>query len=47
VRINPVTATRIRFTIDNALACPVINKVRLLKPPKGKRLKDYPQGWFR
>lgn len=32
-RINPVTASRVRFTIDKALACPVINEVGLFKRP--------------
>ena len=32
-RINPVTASGVRFTIDKALACPVINEVGLFKRP--------------
>jgi alpha-L-fucosidase len=32
-RINPVTASRVRFAIDKALACPVINEVGLFKRP--------------
>lgn len=32
-RINPVTASRVRFVIDQSLACPVINQVGLFKRP--------------
>jgi alpha-L-fucosidase len=32
-RIAPVTATHVRFTIDKALACPIINEVGLFKRP--------------
>jgi alpha-L-fucosidase len=32
-RINPVTASRVRFVVDKALACPSINELGLFKRP--------------